>query len=113
MFKLSSIALGCAICSAALIGTAVDAEAKKGSFARGVGIGVGVSVAKQVMRPNRDKRGTSESGDNDASATGMMLATPVANTGRDQQPNATKPSAAQPYDPATEGTTVCVAGCYQ
>jgi hypothetical protein len=111
MFKLSSAALCCAMFGAGLAGTAVEAEAKKGTFARAVGVGVGVGIAKQVMRPKRDRSGDSDE-DTSASAVsapaaGMMLATPVANTAPAKQPPAAEPSA-----PVGDGKTVCVAGCY-
>jgi hypothetical protein len=114
MFRLSSVALCCAMCGTVLIGTAVEAEAKKGSFTRAVGIGVGVGIAKQVMKPKKDG-----SGDDDTTASavsspaaGMMLATPVANTGpARQQPPAAEP--AEPAEPIGDGKTICVAGCYK
>jgi hypothetical protein len=113
MFKLSSLALCCAMSGAALIGTADDAEAKKGTFVRAVGVGVGVGIAKQVMKPKRDKNGQSGSDDDDTTASaatpGMMLATPVANSG------AAKPlvPAAMPSEPIDDGKVVCLAGCYK
>jgi hypothetical protein len=115
MLKLSSVALCCAMCGVVSIGTAVDAEAKKGTFTRAVGIGVGVGIAKQVMKPNRDKRGQSDSDDGDtdttasAAAAGMMIATPVANAG----PVRPQPPAAQPAEPIGDEQTVCIAGCYK
>jgi hypothetical protein len=113
MFKLSSVALCAAMFGAVSIGTAVEAEAKKGSFTRAVGIGVGVGIAKQAMKPKRDKGGQSDSDGDDttasAAATGMMIATPVANTSPARQ----QPPAAQPAEPIDDGKTVCIAGCYK
>jgi hypothetical protein len=109
MFKLGSLVLCCAVFGASLTGTAVEAEAKKGSFTRAVGIGVGVGIAKQVMRPKKDRNGDEDTASAVASpASGMMLATPVANTA----PARPQPPAAEPAAPIGDGKTVCVAGCY-
>jgi hypothetical protein len=111
MFKLSSVALCCAMCGAVSIGTSVEAAAKKGSFTRAVGVGVGVGIAKQVMKPKRDRNGQSGSDDDDTttSAAGMMIATPVANNGSAR----TQAPAATPSDPIDDGKVVCLAGCYK
>jgi hypothetical protein len=113
MLKLSSVGLCSAMCIAVLIGTGVEAEAKKGSFTRAVGIGVGVGIAKQVMKPKQDNRGQSDSDvaddDKTAAAAGMMIATPVANTGAAKP----QPTAAEPSDQVDDGKVVCVAGCYK
>jgi hypothetical protein len=110
MFKLGSMALCCAMCGAALTGTAGEAEAKKGSFTRAVGIGVGVGIAKHIVKKDRHGDGDHDTAASAVSspAAGMMIATPAANTG----PAKPQPPAAQPSEPVGDGKIVCVAGCY-
>jgi hypothetical protein len=112
MFKLSSVALCCAMCGAVSIGSAVDAEAKKGSFARAVGIGVGVGIAKQAMKPKRDRNSLSDSDsddDNTTAAATTLIATPVANRATAKP----EPVEAMPAEPVDDGKVVCIAGCYR